>query len=76
MKQRDMAAIDKVLAVNENYHGPYMPDGVGDRESWRRAVAMYRAAFPDSHVTYEQFVTSSDIVVGRWIATRTSPVNA
>lgn len=29
---------------------PHMPNGAGDRETWRRAIGMYRAAFPDAHV--------------------------
>lgn len=67
----DMAAVDEVMAAEAVYHGPHMPDGMGDRESWRRAVSMYRDAFPDSHVTYEDFVVSGDTVVGRWRATGT-----
>ena len=65
----DLAAVDEVMAAGARYHGPHMPDGLGDRESWRRAISMYRAAFPDSHVTYDELITCGDIVVGRWSAT-------
>ena len=32
---------------------------------------MYRGAFPDSHVTFEELIASGDTVVGRWTATGT-----
>lgn len=67
----DLAAVDEVMAADARYQGPHMPDGMGDRESWRRAISMYRAAFPDSHVTYDELFTCGDIVVGRWSATAT-----
>jgi len=37
-----------------------MPGGVGDRDTWRRAIGMYRQAFPDSHVTYEDLIVCGD----------------
>jgi steroid delta-isomerase-like uncharacterized protein len=67
----DLAAVDQVMVANARYHGPHMPNGVGDRESWRQAVSMYRGAFPDSHVTFQGLIASGDIVVGRWSATGT-----
>ena len=67
----DMGVVDLVMAPDAKYHGPHMPNGLGDRENWRRAITMYRAAFPDSHVTFEDFVVSGDTVVGRWRATGT-----
>lgn len=67
----DLAAIDQVMAAEAKYHGPHMPDGSGDRESWRRAVSMYRGAFPDAQVTFEELVAAGDTVVGRWTASGT-----
>jgi steroid delta-isomerase-like uncharacterized protein len=67
----DLAAVDEVMAANAKYYGPHMPNGVGDRESWRRAISTYREAFPDSHVTFEELITSGDTIVGRWTATGT-----
>lgn len=61
----------EVMAPDARYHGPHMPKGVGDRESWRQAIKMYRTAFPDSHVTYEAIYACEDILVGRWSATGT-----
>lgn len=67
----DLDTVNQVMAADASYHGPHMPGGVGDRESWRRAIRMYRSAFPDSHVTFEELITSGDTVVGRWSATGT-----
>ena len=66
-----METADKVMAVNAKYHGPHMPNGVGTREDWKSTITMYRNAFPDSQVTYEELITSNDIVIGRWSATGT-----
>lgn len=67
----DLAIVDEVMSPNGVYHGPHMPNGMGDRETWRRAIGMYRDAFPDSHVTFEDLIVSGDTVVGRWSATAT-----
>jgi predicted ester cyclase len=66
-----LAAVDEVMSPEGKYHGPHMPNGVGDRETWKRAVGMYRSAFPDAHVTFEELISSGDTVVGRWTATGT-----
>jgi steroid delta-isomerase-like uncharacterized protein len=67
----DLEVVDEVMAADAPYHGPHMPNGLGDRESWRQAIAGYRGAFPDSHVTFDEFIVSGDTVVGRWRATGT-----
>ncbi len=67
----DLEAINEVMVASARYHGPHMPNGLGDRESWKQAIAMYRGAFPDSHVTFEELIASGDTVVGRWTATAT-----
>ncbi len=67
----DLDVVDEVMAADAPYHGPHMPNGLGDRESWRRAIGGYRDAFPDSHVTFDELIVSGDTVVGRWRATGT-----
>ena len=69
-----LAVVDEVMSANGKYHGPHMPNGTGDRGTWRRAIAMYRGAFPDSHVTFEELIVSGDTIVGRWSATATHTV--
>ena len=66
-----METANKVMADNAKYYGPHMPNGVGSKKNWINAITMYRNAFPDSYVTYEELITFSDFVVGRWIATVT-----
>jgi predicted ester cyclase len=67
----DLAVVDDVMASGARYHGPHMPGGSGGREDWRNAIALYRGAFPDSHVTFEELLVSGDRIVGRWSATGT-----
>lgn len=62
---------DEVMAPDARYYGPHMPGGVADRETWRRAIEMYRSAFPDSHVVYDELLAFGETVVGRWTATAT-----
>jgi steroid delta-isomerase-like uncharacterized protein len=67
----DLAAAEAVMAADARYHGPHMPGGTGDRETWKAAIAMYRNAFPDSHVVFEELIDGGETVVGRWSATGT-----
>jgi len=67
----DLAVCDEVMAADAKYHGPHMPGGTGGRDDWRRAIAMYRSAFPDSQVTYDELIAADEVVVGRWRATAT-----
>ena len=62
---------DELMDANAKYHGPHMPNGVGSREDWKQAIGMYRSAFPDSRVAYEDLIETDDIVIGRWSATAT-----
>lgn len=66
---------DEIMESDAKYHGPHMPNGTGTREEWKRAVAMYRAAFPACHVTYEELIETEDTVVGRWSAEGTHTGN-
>lgn len=67
----NLAAVEEVMAANARYHGPHMPGGLGDRETWKNAIAMYLGAFPDSHVVFDELIAAGDMVVGRWSATGT-----
>ena len=63
---------DEIMEADAKYHEPHMPNGVGTREDWKRAVGMYRSAFPDSNVKYEDLIETNDIVIGRWSAKGTN----
>lgn len=67
----DIEVADDLMVVDAKYHGPHMPNGVGGREDWKRAITIYRAAFPDSHVMYEELIETDNRVIGRWSATAT-----
>jgi len=67
----DLEVCDQIMAEDATYHGPHMPGGEGDRADWKRAIVMYRAAFPDCHVEYAEILTCGDHVIGRWRATGT-----
>ena len=67
----NLSAVSEVMTADAKYHGPHMPDGLGTRENWSQAISMYRAAFPDTHVSFEELIAGGDIVVGRWSATGT-----
>lgn len=67
----DLAVCDEVMSEAAQYHGPHMPNGVGGRADWQRAIGMYRVAFPDCHVEFEDIRSCEDCVVGRWRATGT-----
>jgi len=67
----NLAVCDEIMVPEASYHGPHLPGGKGTRETWKQAVGMYRSAFPDSHVVYEDLHAMGDVVVGRWSATGT-----
>jgi predicted ester cyclase len=67
----ELGVLDEIASPELKYHGPHMPNGTGGREDWRRAIGMYRSAFPDSHVTYDEMIVAGDTVIGRWSATAT-----
>lgn len=68
----NLTICDEVMAENANYYGPHMPGGKGSRNDWRNAIGMYRNAFPDSNVTFDEIISIGDTVVGRWNATGTN----
>ena len=52
--QGKIEVCDEIMSVDAKYHGPHMPNGTGTRENWKQAIVMYRNAFPDRYVTYEE----------------------
>jgi predicted ester cyclase len=67
----DLDVVYQVMAADATYHGPHMPGGTGTREDWKNAIAMYRSAFPDSHVVFDDIIAAGDTYIGRWRATGT-----
>jgi steroid delta-isomerase-like uncharacterized protein len=63
--QGNLALADELYAPDYVDHSapPGFPPGVA---GFKQQVAMYRAAFPDVHVTIEDQVAEGDKVVTRW----------
>jgi len=73
--QGKLEVCDEIMSVDAKYHGPHMPNGAGTRENWKQAIKMYRNAFPDCRVIYEELIVCDNIVIGRWNATGTHTGN-
>jgi predicted ester cyclase len=69
--QGKLSVCDEIMTADAKYYGPHMPKGIGSREDWKRAIGMYRKAFPDSNVSYEELIVAGNTVIGRWSATGT-----
>jgi steroid delta-isomerase-like uncharacterized protein len=62
--QGNLNVIDEVSADNFVDHDQMMGDQ--DREGAKQAIAGYREAFPDIHITIEDIFAADDKVVYRW----------
>lgn len=65
-----LEAIDELFASDFLFHITGSPE-IHGLEGYRRHVAMYRAAFPDLHVTVEDQIAEGDKVVTRFSAAGT-----
>ncbi len=50
-----------------------IPDLVHGPEAIKLSVALYRAAFPDLHITVDEVIADQDTVLLRWTARSTRP---
>jgi len=62
--------VDRAFAPEYHAHSPGLSLPRGS-EAFRRAVALWRSAFPDFHVTIEDMVGEGDMVVSRFTTTGT-----
>lgn len=68
----DLGAIDENYADDLVFHSPNRRDGLLGRAVYRRAVAEWRAAFPDTQVlVIGQVADEGNLVIGRWLVTGT-----
>lgn len=63
--QGDLSAIDELVGEEYVKHWASLPDTVG-REELRRAVAEWRAAFPDWTERIDDIRAAGDLVFVRW----------
>ena len=64
----DRALVDELFAPGYIHHDPSTPDFGYGPESEKQRVALYRAAFPDLHVSIDDLIAEKDQVVVRWAA--------
>lgn len=67
--KRNLAIVDALCVANVISHG--FGPGVSGIEGTKRSAAMYLAAFPDLHFTFEDFIAEGDQVVVRWTSSGT-----
>jgi steroid delta-isomerase-like uncharacterized protein len=68
---KNIAAIDEIVAAEYVHHDPQTPKFSDGREGYKQLVAYYLNAFPDSHFTIDQEIQEGDTVVTCWTVTGT-----
>src|SRR5919199_2849531 len=63
----NLKLVDELFAPDYVLHDPSVPQEVRGPEGMRQYVAMYRAAYPDTHFTIEDQIAEGDEVVTRWV---------
>jgi steroid delta-isomerase-like uncharacterized protein len=67
----DIEGVVKSLDEKHAWETDTLPAPIVGRDSYRQAMRMYIAAFPDLHFTVDQLLPSGDYVVSRYTATGT-----
>ena len=70
-EQGDLDTLDEIVAPDAVDHDPYNPHADEGLEGARKAIAMYREAFPDLSFEIEDQIAEGDKVVTRWAGTGT-----
>jgi hypothetical protein len=68
--QGELTVADALFTPDYVNHGGLIPDLVRGPEAIKIAVALYRTAFPDFHVTVEALRARATTVLFRWTAER------
>jgi steroid delta-isomerase-like uncharacterized protein len=63
---KDIDAIDELMAADYVHHDPQSPKFSGGKEGYKQLVEYYLKAFPDSHFTIDQEIQQGDTAVTRW----------
>jgi steroid delta-isomerase-like uncharacterized protein len=66
----NLDVVDELIAPEYLYSAPGTPEVRGP-EGWKQLISMYRAAFPDLHMTVDDVLAEGDKVAVRWSATGT-----
>lgn len=62
----NLELVDELFAPDFVLHDPSVPQEVRGPEGIRQYVAMYRAAYPDTHFTIEDQIAEGEKIVTRW----------
>ena len=68
----DFSYIDEITAEDAVNHDPAQPEEGQGPEGFKQVVQMYRAAFPDLHITIEEMCSDGDLVCTRWVSEGTN----
>jgi predicted ester cyclase len=60
----NLAVVDEFVASTYRWHGPGQE--VSGREGIKQLIGLYRAAFPDFQMTFEDQIAEGDKVASRW----------
>jgi steroid delta-isomerase-like uncharacterized protein len=63
---KNIAAIDELMADNYVHHDPQSPKFADGREGYEQLVEYYLKAFPDAHFTIDEEIQEGDTAVTRW----------
>lgn len=63
--------LDELVAPDVVHHDPYDPHASDGRDGMKKAIAIYRDAFPDVRFTSEDQIAEGDRVATRWTSTAT-----
>ena len=64
MNHGNVALVDEILAPNYTNHFGGMPPA--DRDTFKRLLPLYPAAFPDVHITLDDMIAEDDTVTVRF----------
>ena len=62
----NLSVADEIFAPNYAHFDPSTPDFGRGPDSEKKRAALYRAAFPDLHLTIEDVIAEGETVMTRW----------
>jgi steroid delta-isomerase-like uncharacterized protein len=68
---RNLAAIDELLAANYVHHDPQTPQFPNGPEGYKLLVSHYLKAFPDCHFAIDQELQDGNVAVTHWTVSGT-----
>lgn len=67
----NLAVVEEIYDANCVRHDPATPNLATGLENLKQQAALYRAAFPDLHITIEDIIVEGEKVVMRWSSSGT-----